>query len=76
MINNSKSQACTVFGIRGAKVMPFLEMTKQNVIYFYFKKLFLKETFAFSDYSCIFAVDMGSIQQSEYCCRNFMVIRN
>ena len=35
MINNSKPQACTVFGIRGAKVMPFLEMTKQNVIYFY-----------------------------------------
>lgn len=34
MINNSKSQACTVFGIRGAKVMSFLEMTKQNVIYF------------------------------------------
>ncbi len=26
MINNSKPQACTVFGIRGAKVMPFLEM--------------------------------------------------
>ena len=35
MINNSKPQACTVFGIRGAKVMSFLEMTKQNVIYFY-----------------------------------------
>ena len=35
MINNSKPQACTVFGIRGAKVMPFLEMTKQNMIYFY-----------------------------------------
>ena len=34
MINNSKPQACTVFGIRAAKVMPFLEMTKQNVIYF------------------------------------------
>ena len=34
MINNSKPQASTVFGIRGAKVMPFLEMTKQNVIYF------------------------------------------
>lgn len=35
MINNSKPQACTVFGIRAAKVRPFLEMTKQNVIYFY-----------------------------------------
>ena len=35
MINNSKPQACTVFGIRGAKVLPFLEMTKQNVTYFY-----------------------------------------
>ena len=35
MINNSKPQACMVFGIRGAKVLPFLEMTKQNVIYFY-----------------------------------------
>ena len=35
MINNSKPQACTVFGIRGAKVLPFLEMAKQNVIYFY-----------------------------------------
>lgn len=34
MINNLKPQACTVFGIRGAKVMSFLEMTKQNVIYF------------------------------------------
>ena len=35
MINNSKPQACTVFGIRVAKVLPFLEMAKQNVIYFY-----------------------------------------
>ena len=35
MINNSKPQACSVFGIRGAKVLPFLEMAKQNVIYFY-----------------------------------------
>lgn len=35
MNNKSKPQACSVFGIRGAKVMPFLEMTKQNVIYFY-----------------------------------------
>lgn len=35
MINNSKPQACSVFGIRGAKVRSFLEMTKQNVIYFY-----------------------------------------
>ena len=34
MINNSRPQACTVFGIRGAKVLPFLEMAKQNVIYF------------------------------------------
>lgn len=34
MINNSKPQACMVFGIRGAKVLPFLEKTKQNVIYF------------------------------------------
>lgn len=58
MINNSKPQACTVFGIRGAKVLSFLEMTKQNVIYFYLKKHFLVETFAFSDYSCIFAGDM------------------
>ena len=58
MINNSKPQACTVFGIRGAKVLPFLEMAKQNVIYFYLKKHFLIETFAFSDYSCIFAGDM------------------
>ena len=36
MINNSKPQACTVFGIRGAKVRSFLEMTKQNVNLFYF----------------------------------------
>ena len=35
MNNKSKPQACSVFGIRGAKIMPFLEMTKQNVIYFY-----------------------------------------
>ncbi len=35
MNNKSKPQACSVFGIRGAKVMPFLEMTKQNVIYFF-----------------------------------------
>ena len=35
MNNKSKPQACTVFGIRGAKVLPFLEKTKQNVIYFY-----------------------------------------
>lgn len=34
MINNSKPQACMVFGIRGAKVQSFLEKTKQNVIYF------------------------------------------
>ena len=35
MIKKSKPQACSVFGILGAKVLPFLEMTKQNVIYFY-----------------------------------------
>ena len=35
MNNKSKPQACMVFGIRGAKVLPFLEMTKQNVTYFY-----------------------------------------
>lgn len=35
MINNSKPSAFPAFGIRGAKVMPFLEMTKQNVTYFY-----------------------------------------
>ena len=35
MTNKSTPQACSVFGIRGAKVLPFLEMTKQNVIYFY-----------------------------------------
>ena len=58
MINKSKPQTCSVFGIRGAKVLSFLEMAKQNVIYFYFKKHFLIETFAFSDYSCIFAGDM------------------
>lgn len=34
MNNKSKPQACTVFGIRDAKVLPFLEKTKQNVIYF------------------------------------------
>ena len=34
MNNKSKPQACSVFGIRGAKVLPFLEKTKQNVIYF------------------------------------------
>lgn len=34
MNNKSKPQAYSVFGIRGAKVMPFLEKTKQNVIYF------------------------------------------
>ena len=36
MNNKSKPQACSVFGIRGAKVLPFLEMTKQNVNLFYF----------------------------------------
>ena len=35
MINNSKPSAFPAFGIRGAKVLPFLEMAKQNVIYFY-----------------------------------------
>lgn len=58
MNNKSKPSAFPAFGIRAAKVRSFLEMTKQNVIYFYFKKHFLVETFAFSDYSCIFAGDM------------------
>lgn len=58
MNNKSKLSAFPAFGIRAAKVRSFLEMTKQNVIYFYFKKHFLIETFAFSDYSCIFAGDM------------------
>ena len=35
MINNSKPSAFSAFGIRGAKIRSFLEMTKQNVIYFY-----------------------------------------
>lgn len=35
MNNKSKPQACTVFGIRGAKVRSFGQLTKQNVIYFY-----------------------------------------
>ena len=35
MNNKSKPQACSVFGIRGAKVLPFGQLTKQNVIYFY-----------------------------------------
>ena len=35
MINNSNPSAFPASGIRGAKVLPFLEMTKQNVIYFY-----------------------------------------
>ena len=30
-----KPSAFPAFGIRGAKVLPFLEMTKQSVIYFY-----------------------------------------
>ena len=34
MINKSKPSAFPAFGIRGAKVMSFLEKTKQNVIYF------------------------------------------
>lgn len=34
MNNKSKPQACTVFGIRGAKVLPFGQLTKQNVNYF------------------------------------------
>lgn len=34
MNNKSRPQASSVFGIRGAKVMSFLEMAKQNVIYF------------------------------------------
>lgn len=63
MNNKSKPSAFPAFGIRAAKVRSFLEMTKQNVIYFYFKKHFLIETFAFSDYSCIFATDMSSLRQ-------------
>ena len=35
MNNKSKPQACTVFGIRAAKVRSFGQLTKQNVIYFY-----------------------------------------
>lgn len=35
MNNKSKPSAFPAFGIRGAKVLPFLEMTKQSVIYFY-----------------------------------------
>ena len=35
MNNKSKPSAFPTFGIRGAKVLPFLEMTKQNVTYFY-----------------------------------------
>ena len=35
MNNKSKPQTCSVFGIRGAKVQPFEQLTKQNVIYFY-----------------------------------------
>lgn len=35
MNNKSKPSAFPAFGIRGAKVLPFLEMTKQNVTYFY-----------------------------------------
>lgn len=35
MNNKSKPSAFPAFGIRGAKVLPFLEMTKQNVNYFY-----------------------------------------
>ena len=58
MNNKSKPSAFPAFSIRGAKVLPFGLLTKQNVIYFYFKKHFLVETFAFSDYSCIFAGDM------------------
>ena len=60
MNNKSKPQACSVFGIRGAKVLPFLEMAKQNVIYFYFKKHFLVETFAFSSISA----EIGAISFS------------
>ena len=38
MNNKSKPSAFPAFGIRGAKVMPFLEMTKQNVNLFYFHR--------------------------------------
>ena len=57
MNNKSKPQASSVFGIRGAKVLPFLEKTKQNVIYFistvkfYFKSsesVFYSSLFTFS----------------------------
>lgn len=34
MNNKSKPSAFPAFGIRAAKVRSFLEMTKQNVIYF------------------------------------------
>lgn len=35
MNNKSKPSAFSAFGIRGAKVLPFGQLTKQNVIYFY-----------------------------------------
>lgn len=34
MINNSKPSAFPAFGIRGAKVLPFRQLTKQNVNFF------------------------------------------
>ncbi len=35
MNNKSKPSAFPAFGIWGAKVQPFRQLTKQNVIYFY-----------------------------------------
>ena len=35
MNNKSKPSAFPAFGIRGAKVLSFGQLTKQNVIYFY-----------------------------------------
>ncbi len=35
MNNKSKPSAFPAFSIRGAKVLPFGQLTKQNVIYFY-----------------------------------------
>ena len=60
MNNKSKPQACSVFGIRGAKVMPFLEMTKQNVIYFIsiVKFYFKSSEFAFYPSPFTFSPEM------------------
>ena len=60
MNNKSKPQACTVFGIRGAKVRSFLEMTKQNVNYFIsiVKFLFISSEFAFYPSPFTFSPEM------------------